>query len=88
MKNSKNKGVNVSLKFSEDKRIIGTCRYAQFQKTCSKAGLLAIKEAQARGLPLTYVENDEIVKEYADGKKEILGRVAPRIKVKRVYKIP
>ena len=55
---------------------------------CSEAGLFAIKEAKDRGLPITYVENEEIVKEYADGRKEILGRIKPRITVrKRVFKI-
>jgi len=88
MRNSKKKGVNAGLEFSEDKQTIGTKRYAKFQKMCSKAGSLAIKKAQARGLPLTYVENDKIIKEYADGKKEILGKVKPRIKISRFYKIP
>jgi DUF438 domain-containing protein len=56
---------------------------------CSEAGLFAVKAAKDRGLPITYVENDEIIKEYSDGRKEILGRIAPNIKVKkRVFKIP
>ena len=76
-------------RFSEDKRIIGTPRYAVFQQMCNEAGLFAIKQAKDKGLPLTYVENDEIVKEYADGRKEILGKIKPNIKVKqRVLKIP
>ena len=77
------------FKFSEDKRIIGTPRYARFQQMCSEAGLFAIKEAKDRGLPITYVINDSIIKEYADGKKEVLGQIPPRIKLKRkVYIIP
>ena len=81
--------MNNPKKFSEDKRIIGTPRYAPFRQMCSEAGLFAIKEAKDRGLPVTYVENEDIVKEYADGRKEILGQIKPRIKVKRkVYKIP
>ena len=77
-------------KFDEDKRIIGTPRYAPFQRMCSEAGLFAIKEAKDKGLPITYVnENYEIIKEYADGRKEILGHVPPNVKVKkRVYRIP
>jgi hypothetical protein len=76
-------------KFSEDKRIIGTPRYAYFQRMCSEAGLFAVKEAKDKGLPITYVKNEEIVKEYADGRKEILGRIEPNVKVKKqVYKIP
>ena len=82
--------MNNPRKFSEDKRIIGTPRYASFQRMCNEAGLFAIKEAKDKGLPITYVnENDEIIKEYADGRKEILGRAEPDVKVKkRVYKIP
>jgi len=76
-------------KFSEDKRIIGTPRYAYFQQMCSEAGLFAVKEAKDKGLPITYVENEKIIKEYADGRKEILGQIEPNVKVKkRVYKIP
>jgi hypothetical protein len=76
-------------KFSEDKRIIGTPRYARFQQMCSEAGLFAIKDAKDRGLPITYVKNDDIIKEYADGTTEVLGQIPPRIKLKRkVYIIP
>lgn len=81
--------MNNYRKFSEDKRIIGTPRYIYFQQMCSEAGLFAVKEAKDRGLPITYVENEDIIKEYADGRKEILGRIKPNVKVKkRVYKIP
>jgi len=47
-------------KFDEDKRIIGTPRYKYFQQMCSEASLFAIKEAKDRGLPITYVENNEV----------------------------
>ena len=81
--------MNDPYKFSEDKRIIGTPRYARFQQMCNEAGLFAIKDAKDRGLPITYVENNEIVKEYADGRKEILGQIEPNVKLpKRVYRIP
>jgi len=77
-----------SRRFSEDKRTIGTPRYASFQRMCNEAGLFAIKEAQDRGLPITYVENEDIIIEYADGRKEILGHIKPDITLKkRVYKI-
>jgi len=34
------------------------------------------------------VENDEIIKEYADGRIEVLGKVKPKVKVeKSVYTI-
>ena len=75
-------------RFSEDKRIIGTPRYDSFQRTCSEAGQFAVKEAKDRGLPITYVENENIIKEYADGRKEILGQIKPNVSVKRkVYKL-
>ena len=81
--------MDSSCKFSEDKRIIGTLRYACFQQMCSEAGLFAIKKARDRGLPITYVENEKIVKEYCDGSKEVLGKVKPNVKVKKsIYIIP
>jgi len=76
------------IKFNEDEQIIGTSRYNVFQRMCTEAGLFAIKEAKDKGLPVTYVENEEIIKEYADGKKEILGKIKPGKKVtKREYKL-
>jgi hypothetical protein len=75
-------------RFSEDKQIIGTPRYEPFQQMCREAGLFAIKAAKDRGLPITYVENDQIVKEYSDGRKEILGQVEPKVKVEPFYFFP
>jgi len=76
--------MNNPQKFDEDEQIIGTPRYKYFQQMCNEAGLFAIKEAKDRGLPITYVENDEIVKEYADGRIEILGKIKPRITVEKL----
>ena len=75
-------------RFDEDEQIIGTPRYARFQQMCHEAGLFAIKAAKDRGLPITYVENDEIIKEYADGTKEVLGRIPPRVQCKPFYRMP
>jgi hypothetical protein len=51
--------------------------------------MFAIREAKEHGLPITYVENDRIIKEYIDGRKEVLGTVKPRISVeKSVYVFP
>jgi len=76
------------IKSAEDKRIIGTQRYSNFQKVCSNAGHFAIENARARGLPLTYVEDNKIVLEYSDGKKVIIGKIEPRINVKkRIFKL-
>jgi len=75
-------------KFDEDEQIIGTPRYEIFQQMCTEAGLFAIKEAKDKGLPITYVENDEIIKEYSDGRIEILGKIKPKVKItKWVYTI-
>jgi hypothetical protein len=75
--------------FSEDKPIINTKRYAAYQRMVSEAGAFAIYEAKAAGLPIAYVENNQIIEEYADGRKEILGTVKPPVKVtKRVYTVP
>lgn len=74
------------IKFDEDKQIIGTPRFKYFQQMCNEAGLFAIKDAQDRGLPITYVDKLDIVKEYPDGTKEILGQIPPPVKVtKLVY---
>jgi len=68
-------------KFDEDEQIIGTPRYDAFRQMCNEAGLFAVKEAKDKGLPITYVDNEDIVKEYADGRKEILGKIKPGIKI-------
>jgi hypothetical protein len=74
---------------SEDKPIINTKRYAAYQRMASEAGAFAIHEARAAGLPITYVENSRIVKEYADGRKEVLGTVEPPVKlIKKVFTLP
>jgi len=87
--NKRGTGMNNNSRFFEDKKIIGTLRYAYFQQMCSEAGLFAIKEARDRHLPITYVDNEDIIKEYDDGKRETLGKIKPNIKVKhKVYKIP
>jgi hypothetical protein len=73
-------------RFDEDEQIIGTPRYEAFQNMCNEAGLFAVKETKDRGLPITYVENNEIIKEYPDGKTEVLGNIKPKVKVtKKVY---
>jgi hypothetical protein len=68
--------------FSEDKRIINTKNYAACQRMFSEAGEFAVREAKAKGLPITYVEDLNIVKEYSDGRKEILGTIKPPIQLK------
>jgi len=75
-------------KFDEDAQIIGTPRYEYFQRMCNEAGLFAIKEARDKGLPITYLDNEDIIKEYSDGRKEILGKIKPKVKVtQRVIKL-
>lgn len=75
--------------FSEDRRIINTKNYAACQQMFFEAGEFAVREAKAAGLPITYVEDLNIVKEYSDGRKEILGTIKPPVQLKRkVYKLP
>ena len=69
--------ITMGIKFSEDKPVITSKHFAIFQKMFSDAGAFAIREAKERGLPRTYVEDNKIVKEYADGQKEILGETEP-----------
>jgi hypothetical protein len=84
MKSKKNTAV-----FSEDKPIIGTKRYAAFQKMCSEAGEFAVQKDKAAGLPITYVSGATIIKEYSDGRKEVLGTIEPPVYVpKKVYVLP
>lgn len=78
--------MNNYRKFDEDAQIMGTPRYEYFQRMCTEAGLFAIKDAKDRGLPITYVENEDIIKEYSNGRKEVLGKIKPRVKVtQKVY---
>lgn len=65
----------------EDKRIVGTDSYASCQKVFSAAGLLAEKRAKDAGLPITYVSGTNIVKEFPDGSKKIIGTVQPKVVV-------
>ena len=67
---------------SEDRRTINTKYFKAKQEIFDTAGQLAIKESQSLGLPITYVVDNTIIKEYSDGKKDILGSVPPKIKVK------
>jgi hypothetical protein len=70
--------------YNDDDLIINTPRYEEYQRLFSEAGKLAFAENKRLGIPNVYVEHDMIVKEYADGRKEILGTVPPDT----VYKGP
>ena len=54
-----------------------------------EVGRRAIAEDKALGLPITFVENELIIKEYSDGRKEVIGKVPPSMKVKigTVYEV-
>lgn len=53
-----------------------------------QAGVLAVQEARSAGLPITYVEGTNIIRDL-DGEKEIIGTVEPRVPVtKKKIKIP
>jgi len=78
------------MEFSEDEAIIGTPKYAVFQRLASTAGDLAVYEAKKAGLPVTYVDaDDRIVTEYADGRKDVIGNAPPWVPVSQtVYAVP
>ncbi|MDR2143684.1 MAG: hypothetical protein LBP29_04880 [Treponema sp.] len=79
----------MNLSNFEDKLIIGTERYEPFQRMCSMAGAFAVYEAKKAGLPITSAKGGKIVKEYPDGKVEILGDATPWVPVKkRIYRLP
>jgi hypothetical protein len=61
----------------EEVAIIGTERYAEFQRTCARAGDLEVYYAKKKGLPITGVEGTDIVTRYADGRVEIIGAIPP-----------
>jgi|GEM_PF-3356882 len=65
--------------YNDDEPIINTPRYEEYQRLFSEAGRLAFLENQRLGIPNCYVEKDQIVKEYPDGRKEILGPARPDI---------
>ncbi|GHV21834.1 hypothetical protein FACS189494_07780 [Spirochaetia bacterium] len=67
--------------FSEDKPVLKSKHFAEYQEMFSNAGKLAILDAKKRGLPITYVENNKIVTEYADGHIEICGDSPPWVYV-------
>ncbi|GBU23211.1 hypothetical protein R80B4_03127 [Fibrobacteres bacterium R8-0-B4] len=67
------------LVYNDDDQIINTPRYEEYQRLFSEAGKLAIAENKRHGIPLTYVENDLLIKEYADGRKEVLCSVPPDV---------
>ncbi len=65
--------------YNDDDLIIGTPRQAEYQRFFSEAGMLAIAENKRLGIPIVYVENDNVIKEYADGRKEILAKARPKV---------
>ena len=58
------------------------------QRLFSQAGDIAIREAKLAGLPLTGVVGQQIIKEWPDGRKEIIGTCPPDVKVsKRIFHV-
>lgn len=54
-----------------------------------ETGRRAIAEDKALGLPVTFVENDQIIKEFPDGRREVIGKVPPseKVKIGTVYEV-
>ncbi|MDR0515481.1 MAG: hypothetical protein LBH25_00365 [Fibromonadaceae bacterium] len=65
--------------YNDDDLIINTPRYEKYQRLFSEAGKKAFMENKRLGIPNVYVENDNIVKEYSDGRKEIIGTAPPDV---------
>lgn len=75
------------MHFSEDKLLVNSKYFAEFQAMFSRAGELAIQDLKAQNIPITYIEDDKIIKEYSDGTKEFLGNAEPWVYVGK-KKIP
>lgn len=45
------------------------------QALFSAAGRNAVRELQNASIPITYASGTEIIREYSDGKKEVIGSV-------------
>jgi hypothetical protein len=65
--------------YNDDDLIIGTPRYQEYQRLFSEAGKKAFLENKRLGIPNVYVEKDNIIKEYSDGRKEIIGTCPPDV---------
>ncbi|MDR2999842.1 MAG: hypothetical protein LBU89_01140 [Fibromonadaceae bacterium] len=65
--------------YNDDDLIIGTPRYEEYQRLFSEAGRLAFLENKRLGIPNAYVENNQVIREYPDGRKEVLGDAPPDI---------
>ncbi len=49
----------------------------QILEVTKSSAAIAIAESKALGLPITYLKNGKIIKEYPDGKIEILENIDP-----------
>jgi hypothetical protein len=76
--------------FSEDEKIIGTKRWAAFQRSCSLAGEFAIAQAKEAGIAFSYIKDGWIVQEFPNGEiKKIQKSSAKFIPIeKKVWKLP
>jgi len=59
----------------EDALIIQSDKRKSYQEMVSTAGSIAIKQAQEAGLPLVFVDGNQIVEESPNGKRVVLGTV-------------
>jgi len=67
----------------EDKLLFRCKDIALYKRMFADAGLHAIHETLAAGLPVTHLEKNQIVKEWPDGRREILGELPPVVPLKR-----
>ena len=45
------------------------------QKLFSQAGMIAVSAARNKGLPITYASGNSIVREYPDGRTEVIATI-------------
>jgi hypothetical protein len=69
------------MQYNEDRIITDKVERDARQSIFSAAGRFAVAEAKRHGLPITYTANGRIIKEYADGRQEILGTVKPNVHI-------
>jgi hypothetical protein len=64
--------------YDDDPPIIGTPRFAEYQKLYAEAGRQAVMETLQMGIPVTRGSVDgRIIKEWPDGHTECLGTYPP-----------
>lgn len=65
-----------SSRLTKSKVFISDSKQTSFLIEMGKlSGQLSIRENKALGLPITYLEDGKIIREYSDGRKEEIGKL-------------